>query len=109
VKDAAAEFLDYLYAEKPVVDMIEKASFISPRPVDVAALSLSDFQKRSVTSVSTGDGDPAVNQGVFVNHGRSGPEFLRTMTSGFQAMMAGDKTAAQQAADLQAAWEKDNA
>jgi raffinose/stachyose/melibiose transport system substrate-binding protein len=109
VKDAAAEFLDYLYAEKPVVDMIEKASYISPRPVDVAALSLSDFQKRSVTSVSTGDGDPAVNQGVFVNHGRSGPEFLRTMTSGFQAMMAGDKTAAQQAADLQAAWEKDNA
>ncbi len=109
VKDAAAEFLDFLYAEQPVKDMIEKASFISPSPVDVASLNLSEFQKRTVNAVSTGDGDPAVNQGVFVNHGRAGPEFLRTMTSGFQAMMAGQKTAAQQAADLQAAWETDNA
>ncbi len=109
VKDAAAEFLDFLYADEPVKTMIEKASFVSPKPVDAATLSLSEFQKRSVSSVTTGDGDPAVNQGVFVNHGRAGPEFLRTMTSGFQAMQSGQKTAAQQAADLQAAWEKDNA
>ena len=28
------------------------------------------------------------------------------MTNGFQAMLAGEKTAEQQAADLQAAWEQ---
>jgi raffinose/stachyose/melibiose transport system substrate-binding protein len=109
VKDAAAEFIDFLYSDEAVQAMIEKAGYISPRPADPATLNLSDFQKRSVSSVTTGDGDPTVNQGVFVNHGRAGPEFLRVMTSGFQAMQSGEKTAAQQAADLQAAWETDNA
>ena len=34
------------------------------------------------------------------------PEFNEVMSSGFQAMLVGDKTAEQQAADLQAAWEE---
>ena len=58
--------------------------------------------------MTSGDGDPKVNQGVFVNHGLSGSHFHQLMTNGFQAMMAGQKTAKQQAADLQTAWEKDN-
>lgn len=108
-KDAAADLIEYLYSDEVAVMMLEKAGLVAPLPMDVGALQLSDFQKRSVSSVTTGDGDPAINQGVFVNHGLSGPEFLRTMTSGFQAMQAGEKTSAQQAADLQAAWEADNA
>lgn len=108
-KDAAADFINFLYGKAQATAMAEKAGIYSPAPIDVEALNLSDFQKRSVNSVNNGDGDPAVNQGVFVNHGLAGSEFLRTMTSGFQAIHAGQKTAAQQAADLQAAWEKDNA
>ena len=34
------------------------------------------------------------------------PEFNDMMPNGFQAILAGDKTAEQQAADLQAAWEE---
>lgn len=108
-KDVAAEFIDHLYSDEVAVAMLEKAGLIAPLPLDPSTLQLSDFQKRSVSSVTTGDGDPSINQGVFVNHGLSGPEFLRMMTSGFQAMQSGEKTSAQQAADLQAAWEADNA
>ena len=34
------------------------------------------------------------------------PEFNDMMTTGFQAILAGDKTAEQQAADLEAAWQE---
>jgi hypothetical protein len=34
------------------------------------------------------------------------PEFNDAMLTGFQAMLAGDKTAEEQAADMQAAWEE---
>ena len=34
------------------------------------------------------------------------PEFNDMMLNGFQAILAGDKTPEQQAADLQAAWEE---
>ncbi len=34
------------------------------------------------------------------------PQFNDTMQNGFQAILAGDKTAEEQAADLQAAWEQ---
>jgi raffinose/stachyose/melibiose transport system substrate-binding protein len=108
VKDEAAQLLDYLYSPEAAKLMIEKASIIAPVPMDASSLSLSDFQKRSVSAVTSGDGDPKVNQGVFVNHGLSGSNFHQMMTNGFQAMMAGQKTAKQQAADLQTAWEKDN-
>jgi ABC-type glycerol-3-phosphate transport system substrate-binding protein len=108
VKDQAAELLDFLYAPDSAKLMIEKASIIAPVAMDASTLTLSAFQKRSVSAVTTGDGDPKVNQGVFVNHGLSGSAFHQMMTNGFQAMMAGQKTADKQAADLQAAWEKDN-
>lgn len=108
VKDAAAELINFIYQSEQTELMIEEASIIAPTEVDASTLDLSDFQKRSVESVATGDGDPAVNQGVFVNHGLAGPNFHRLLTSGFQALSAGEKTPAQQAADLQAAWEQDN-
>jgi raffinose/stachyose/melibiose transport system substrate-binding protein len=109
VKDEAAALIDFLYNIDQAEIMIEEASIIAPVPIDTSGLDLTPFQKRSVESVATGDGDPAVNQGVFVNHGLAGPNFHRLLTSGFQAISAGEKTAAQQAADLQAAWEQDNA
>ena len=34
------------------------------------------------------------------------PEFNDAMLTGFQAMLAGDKTPEEQAADMQAAWEE---
>ena len=34
------------------------------------------------------------------------PQFNDVMTNGFQAMLAGDKTPEQQAADLDAAWKE---
>jgi raffinose/stachyose/melibiose transport system substrate-binding protein len=108
VKDEAAELINFLYEAEQARIMIEEASIIAPVEIDVSTLDLSEFQKRSVESVATGDGDPDVNQGVFVNHGLAGPTFHGLLTSGFQALSAGEKTAAQQAADLQAAWEQDN-
>lgn len=108
VKDEAAALIDYLYATEPAEIMVEEASIIAPTDIDTSSLDLTTFQKRSVEAVATGDGDPAINQGVFVNHGLAGPTFHGLLTSGFQALSAGEKTAAQQAADLQAAWEKDN-
>ena len=85
------------------------APVYEPLAKEIAAtLDLTEFQKRSVQSVATGDGNPAETQGVFVNHGLAGPNFHRLLTSGFQALSAGQKTSAEQAADLQAAWEEDN-
>lgn len=109
VKDEAADLINFLYENEQARIMAEEASIIAPVEIDAATLNLSDFQKRSVESVATGDGDPTETQGVFVNHGLAGPTFHGLLTNGFQALVAGDTTAAQLAADLQAAWEKDNA
>lgn len=105
--DLAAAFIDHLYSDESVVYMSENSGIIPPVEFDPSELNLSPFQMRSITSVATGDGDADINSGAFVNHGLAGAEFLRMMTNGFQAMMAGEKTSAQQAADLQAAWDAD--
>jgi len=109
VKDEAADLINFLYELEQATIMAEEASIIAPISIDAGTLDLSAFQKRSVESVATGDGDPAVSQGAFVNHGLAGPNFHRLLTSGFQALVSGDTTSAQLAADLQAAWEQDNA
>lgn len=109
VKDECAELFDFCFELEQAKIMIEEASLIAPTPIDPSQFDLTEFQKRSVESVATGDGSPEENQGVFVNHGLAGSNFKRVMTNGFQAMMAGDKSAADQAADLQDAFEQDNA
>ncbi|MGJ8586100.1 MAG: ABC transporter substrate-binding protein [Marinosulfonomonas sp.] len=107
-KDETAALINFLYEVDMVKLMIEEASIIGPVEVDASTLNLSHLQMRSAQSVSTGDGDPAVTQSAFVHHGLGGSNLHKLLTGGFQAIFSGDTTAKELAADLQAAWEKDN-
>lgn len=108
VKDETAALINFLYEAEMARLMIEEASLIAPVEIDASTLDLSPLQKRSVQSVSTGDGDPAITQSAFVHHGLGGPNLHKLLTGGFQALTAGDTTPKQLAADLQTAWEMDN-
>ncbi|WP_433514635.1 ABC transporter substrate-binding protein [Nonomuraea sp. CA-143628] len=103
--DVAAQFLDSLYKPEAVRLWVEGAKIFPPVPFDSAGWNLSPLQKLAMQAAQTGGGDAKTNIGYAVNHGLAAPGFLNAMTSGFQAVVAGDKTPAKQAEELQKAWE----
>lgn len=104
--DEAAMLLDFLYTPEIVRIWIEEAGVFPPVESDTAQWNLSELRRTALEAATSGGGDAATNLGYFVNHGNASPQFLETMTSGFQAVVAGDKTPEEQATDLQKAWEQ---
>lgn len=103
--ELAKEFLKFVFSDEAVKIWVEDADLVPPVEFDSSGWDVSVLQQTINESVSGGD-DPALNLGYQVNHGLASAPFLNMMTAGFQAMIAGDKTAKAQAADLQKAWEK---
>jgi raffinose/stachyose/melibiose transport system substrate-binding protein len=100
----AAEFLDYLFSPEAAQRWVGEAGFVVPMAVDTADLQVSPLFRSvldTLEQASSGKVQLGYNIDVLAP-----PGFNDVMTNGFQAMLVGDKTAEQQAADLQAAWEE---
>jgi hypothetical protein len=92
-----------VFSDEAIKIWVEDAKLVPPVKFDSSGWNISELQQR-INTASSGSGDPEKNLGYQVNHGLASPPFLNMMTAGFQAMIAGDKTAQAQAADLQNAW-----
>ncbi|MFD0665234.1 ABC transporter substrate-binding protein [Thermocatellispora tengchongensis] len=103
--EEAAAFLDFLYQPAQLRPWVEEAKIFPPVPFDASGWNLSPLLKLAMEAAQTGGGDAKTNIGYAVNHGLASPGFLKAMTSGFQAVVAGDKTPEKQAEELQKAWE----
>ena len=102
--DAAAKFLDFLFSPEIVTRWVQDASFIVPVQFDTSTVQVSPLFKSILDTLQQ-----ASQQGTLFGYNvdvLAPPQFNDVMTNGFQAMLAGDKSPEQQAADLDAAWKE---
>ncbi len=99
----AAMLLDYLFSPEVVARWVGEAQFFVPAQFDTASVEVAPLAKSILDVLQTATA-PGTQFGYNVDV-LTPPQFNDAMTNGFQAMLAGDKTAVQQAADLQAAWD----
>ena len=101
-QEEAGKFLDYLFSPEVAQRWVGEADFFLPMEVDTSGLELSPLAQ-SVFEVlqSAAAGETPLGYNIDV---LTPPGFNDMMSNGFQAILAGDKTPEQQAADLQAAW-----
>jgi raffinose/stachyose/melibiose transport system substrate-binding protein len=97
--DAAGKYLDFLYSQEAAKVWMEQGKVVLPMDVDTSGFDLPDLFLFAVDALAT--------QEMGYNIDVLTPDnFNNMMGDGFQAVMLGEKTPEQQAADLQAAWEQ---
>jgi raffinose/stachyose/melibiose transport system substrate-binding protein len=103
--DEAAALIDHVFSQSAVEQWVGQARFFVPVEFDSSALELGPLQRLVLDTLQAAgqEGGPQFGYNIDV---LAPPSFNDMMTNGFQAMLAGDKTSEQQAADLQAAWEE---
>ena len=102
-QEEVGRFLDYLFSPETARRWIEEAQFVVPVDVDTSDIEAGPLFRTildQIAAASRGEIQLGYNVDVLAPQ-----EFNDAMQNGFQAMVAGDKSAEQQAADLQAAWE----
>lgn len=100
-KDAAAEFINFMYETASVKTWAEVASFVTPGPYDYSNMQLSPLLKFAISNLQAKD----AKFGYYVD--LLATEELNTMMRpGFQAVVAGQKTPEAMAAEMQSVWEK---
>src|SRR5215203_4992867 len=102
--DEAAAFIDYLFSQEAVEKWIGVSRYFVPVDVDLANIEIGPLNKQIIETLQTA-GDEGVQFGYNVDV-LAPPEFNEAMSSGFQAILVGDKTPEQEAADLQAGWQE---
>ena len=102
--DEAAAFVDYLFSQEAAEKWIGVSRYFVPVEVDMSNVELGPLNAQVIETLQTA-GDEGVQFGYNVDV-LAPPEFNEMMSSGFQAILVGDKTPEQQAADLEAAWEE---
>ena len=100
--DEAAAFIDFLFSQDSVAKWLVEAKYFVPVQFDASAVDV-DPVTAQIVAVLQSDSGAQFGYNIDV---MAPPAFNDMMQNGFQAVLAGDKTAEQQAADLQAAWEK---
>lgn len=106
-QDAAAQFLDYLFSPEAAEQWVGGAGFVVPVEFDASSLEISPLFRSIVDTLgSAAAGEIELGYNIDV---LAPAVYNEAMWNGFQAMLAGDKTAEEQAADLQAAWEEGQA
>jgi raffinose/stachyose/melibiose transport system substrate-binding protein len=101
--EEAGMFLDYLYSPETAARFVGEAGLFLPMDVDTTGMEISPLAQTVLDTFAAGaagEADFGYNIDVIAP-----PEFNDTMLNGFQAILAGDKTPEEQAADLQASWE----
>ena len=97
--DAAAKYLDFLFSEEAAKVWMEDVKIVLPMDVDTEQYDLPDLFAFVVEALA--------QQEMGHNIDVLTPDNFNTMMGdGFQAVLLGEKTPEQQAADLQAAWEQ---
>ena len=98
--DAAAALIDFFYTPESLSTWIGGNRFVIPvADVDLTGIELDPLTTLIYESRAAEGAQFGYNVDVLAP-----PEFNEAMQVGFQAMLAGDRTAAEQAAALQAAW-----
>jgi raffinose/stachyose/melibiose transport system substrate-binding protein len=100
--DEAAAFLDYLFSQEAVEKWVGVSRYFVPVDADLSNVDINPLSGLVIETLQSA-GDEGVQFGYNIDV-LAPPEFNEAMSSGFQAMLVGDKTAEQQAADLEAAW-----
>jgi raffinose/stachyose/melibiose transport system substrate-binding protein len=103
-QEEAGQLLDFIVSPEGAAIWAEQASIAPPVTLDTSNLDVSPLLKSVIdvlNSAASGETELGYNIDVLVP-----PEFNDTMLNGFQAILAGDKTAEEQAADMQATWEE---
>jgi raffinose/stachyose/melibiose transport system substrate-binding protein len=97
--DAAGKYLDFLFSQEAAKVWMEDSKIVLPMNVDTSEFDLPDLFRFAVEALAT--------QEMGYNIDVLTPDNFNTvMGDGFQAVLIGEKTPEQQAADLQAAWEQ---
>jgi raffinose/stachyose/melibiose transport system substrate-binding protein len=104
-QDEAAALLDYFFSPDVVKQWIEQAGFFVPVQIDTASVDVSPLYRSILDVLQTGIGPNATAQFGYNVDVLAPPQFNEAMQNGFQAIIAGQKTPEQVAAELQAAWE----
>jgi raffinose/stachyose/melibiose transport system substrate-binding protein len=104
-QDEAAALLDYFFSPDVVKQWIEQAGFFVPVQTDSSTLDVSPLYKSIIDVLQTGIGPNATAQFGYNVDVLAPPQFNEAMQNGFQAIISGQTTPEQLAADLQAAWE----
>jgi len=102
--DEAAAFIDYLFSQEAAEKWIGVSRYFVPVEADLSSIEASPLSSLVIETLQTA-GDEGVQFGYNVDV-LAPPEFNEMMSSGFQAILVGDKTPEQQATDLEAAWEE---
>ncbi len=100
--DAALEFLDYLHSREHGRWQVETFNSIPAYPVDTSGIKAGPLFAQildDTASISSGTGDFGYNIDVL-----AGDEFNQAMWNGLQSVLTGQKTAAEVAAELEAAF-----
>lgn len=100
--DAAAAFIDFLFSQEAAETWIGGSRYFVPIDADLSNIELGPLNQMVIETLQNAEAE-GVQFGYNVDV-LAPPEFNDMMSSGFQAILVGDKTAEQQAADLQAAW-----
>lgn len=105
--DEAAAFIDHLFDPAIVADKwVEQGRYVVPVEFDAASVEASPLFASVLENLQKslkGEAELGFNVDVMAPQ-----PFNDMMLNGFQAILTGDKTAEEQAADLQAAWEEGN-
>lgn len=102
--DAAAQFLDYLFSPETVARWVGEAQFLVPVEFDAAAIEATPLFRTVLDTLQT-----ATEQGEQFGYNvdvLAPPQFNETLSSGLQAIISGDKTPEELAAELEAAWDE---
>jgi raffinose/stachyose/melibiose transport system substrate-binding protein len=102
----AAQFLDFLFSPDSVTRWIQEAGFYVPVQVDTATLEVSELYRSILDTLQTGIGEQPQAQFGYNVDVLAPAQFNEAMQNGFQAVISGDKTPEELAAELQAAWEE---
>jgi len=102
----AAMLLDTIFSDSSVKAWVETARFVPPVVFDASEWAVSPLMKFAIdTMQAAGQNKPGAALGHYVDP--NVPEGFNTMMQdGFQAVLAGIKTPAEQVADLEKAWEE---
>jgi len=104
VPEIAATYLDYRFTEDPARMWLEKGRRIAPILFDTTGLKISplmSFVLKELKGVVERGFQMGYNIDIYAP-----ANFNEMMGDGFQAVIAGQKTPAEQAADLQSEWQK---